>query len=166
MSAIVAQGSLRVLLPLDQLLHNLSTFSSSFKAFSLLFYMKTSPAQEIQALAVKIISKSFSSASEGLQEAAQPWHWIVDSSRFSSCHSKNELGFQMVEGHYKVTSQDFYCLLGSQRSPACCSVFFGLYSQAAPLCGFLHFCLLVNYPRTFWICIWTFLYRWGGEGSL
>lgn len=166
MSTIVAQGSLRVLLPLDQLLHNLSTFSSFFKAFSLLFYMKTSLAQEIQALAVKIIGKSFSSASEGLQEAAQPWHWIVDSARFNSCHSKDELGFQMVEGHYKVRSQDLYSLPGRQRSPACYSVFFGLYSQAASLRGFLHSCLLVSYPRTFSVCIWTFLYRWGGEGSL
>lgn len=37
MSTIVAQGSLRVSLLLDQLLHNLSTFSSFLKAFSLLF---------------------------------------------------------------------------------------------------------------------------------
>jgi len=71
MSTIVAQGSLRVSLPLDQLLRNLSTFSSFFKAFSLLFYMRTYPAQEIQALTEKIIGKSFSSASEGLREAVQ-----------------------------------------------------------------------------------------------
>lgn len=70
MSTIVAQGSQRVSLPLDQLLHNLSTFTSFFKAFSLLaFNMRTFPTQEIQVLKVKIIEKSFSSASKGLQEA-------------------------------------------------------------------------------------------------
>lgn len=71
MSTIVAQGSLRVSVPLDQLLHNLSTFCSFFKAFSMLFYMTTSPVQEIQTLTVKIIGKTFSPVSEGLQEALQ-----------------------------------------------------------------------------------------------
>lgn len=74
MSTIVAQGSLRVSVSFDQLLHNLSTFCSFFKAFSMLFHMRTSPVQEIQALTVKIISKIFSPASEGLQEALQLWH--------------------------------------------------------------------------------------------
>lgn len=60
-----------------------------------------------------------------------------------------QLGFQMVEGHCKVMSQDLDSLIGSQRPPPCCNILFGLYSQAASLYGILHFCFLANNPETF-----------------
>lgn len=87
MSTIVVQGSLRVSPPSDQLLHNLSTFCSFFKAFSVLLYRRTSPVEEIQAL-VNIMGKTFSPASEGLEEALHLLCWALDSTRLRSCHSR------------------------------------------------------------------------------
>lgn len=76
--------------------------------------MRTSPAQEIQALTVKIIGKSFSSAPEGLQEAVQLLHWIVDSARFSSRHSKETAsGWGALQSYESTLGLSFWELEAS-----------------------------------------------------
>lgn len=153
MSTIVAQGSLRVSLPLDQLLHNLSTFTSSFKAFSLLaFIMRTSPPQEIQVLKVKIIEKSFSSASKGLQEAVT-MALNCRSSKIQFMSLKGDILWDDGDisngwGTLQSYESRFVLPLGSWKPPPCYIIYFGLYSQAASLYGFLDFCFLVNNPNS------------------